>query len=230
MFTFFGLLACLALALALTLWASSVGPTSQSDGVGPDAGRRDTTNSTVVQQAHGKYSEAVLRGRVFSAQTAAGGVAPGTALGTTGAFTLYNPANSGVDLVIHKLGMGLISGTIGAGTVHICSSSAGDAVPTGTAITPRNRLVGGATTPNALAFTTSTITTSAAKQIGILASLNAVVIATTANNPFDVEKDIDGEICVKPGYAITLHATAAAGSTPLVVFNASWEERTNPAY
>lgn len=208
----------------------------QLDGLVGSARRADSTqgpfrqgrySEMVVGQAGGKYRESTMRGEVFNAQTAATGVAPGTALGTTAAFCLHNPAGSGVLLVVQKLGMGLISGTLGAGVVHICSSNLGDAVPTGTAITPRSRYPGSGESSVALAFTTATITTNAAKQIGILVSLNQLVIATTATNPVDFEKDIDGEIVIGEGYNITLHSTAAAGSSPLVVFNATWQEVAN---
>jgi hypothetical protein len=195
-----------------------------SDGIETQSFRQESHGGLVVQQSGGKYKEAVKRGNVYSAQTAATGVAPGTALGTTAAFCLYNPAGSGKNLVVQKLGLGLISGTLGAGVVHITGFAAGDAVPTGTSITPRNRCIGASNSSIATALTTATVTTTAAKMIGILCSLSQLVIATTATNPFDVEKDIDGEIVILPGYGICLHATAAAGSTPLVVFSATWEE------
>lgn len=206
-----------------------VGPVTGADGSGVSFDRCGQQAEKIVALAHGKYYEATSRGNVYNAQTAATGVAPGTALGTTAAFCLHNPTGSGKRFVIHKLGMGLISGTIGAGTVHICGSVAGDAVPTGTAITPRPKKVGAVNNSVATPFTTATITTNAAKMIGILCTLYQVVVATTATNNEIVEKDIDGSITIEPGFNITLHATAAAGSTPLVVFNAEWEEVTIPS-
>src|SRR5436309_14225292 len=123
--------------------ASRVGVSLQGDGVNNAPARQAKTGELAVQQTHGKYYEAAHRGNVYSAQTAATGVAPGTALGTTAAFCLHNPAGSGKNFVIQKISMELISGTTGSGAVHICSSNSGDAVPTGTAISPRNRLIGG---------------------------------------------------------------------------------------
>lgn len=203
-----------------------VGPLYGADGVAAIDTRLDSHGADVVIQSGGKYKEATKRGNVYSAQTAATGVAPGTALGTTAAFCLHNPAGSNKRLIIQKLGMGVISGTLGAGTVHICSSSSGDAVPTGTAITPRPRDVGSSNASVAVPLTTATITTNAGKQIGILCSLTEQVVGTTAVNNEVVEKDIDGEIVIEPGFNITLHATAGGGSTPLVVFFASWEEES----
>lgn len=201
------------------------GSSSQADG-SIAAARGAKTGEQCVQQTHGKYYEAVVRGNVYSAQTAATGVAPGTALGTTGAFTLSNPKGSGKKLVVQKLGVGLISGTIGSGVIHICSQNDPTATaPTGTAITPRNRYAGAANNSVAQPLTTSTIPTSAGGQTGILCSTQKQVPDTTTGQPFyDVEKDIDGEIVIQPGCSITLHATSTGGSTPLVVFSATWEE------
>lgn len=204
---------------------SRVGPVSQADGTNP-AVRSNKQGAGVVTQAGGKYAEAVGRGNCYAAQTAATGVAPGTALGTTGAFTLGNPKGSGKRLHVMKLGMGYVSGTLGAGVVHIASQADATATaPTGTAITPRNLNVGAANNAVGLPLTTSTIPTTAASMIGILCSLTAA-LATTAVQPYTVEKDVDGEIIIEPGCSITLHATAAAGTSPLVTFNATWEEIT----
>lgn len=227
------LISALTVVTLFIVWLSvryTVGPASIADG-GANAVpnlvpplRHGKNLETIVGDAHGHFYEATSRGNVFNAQTAATGVAPGTALGTTAAFVLYNPANSGKRLSIHKLAMGLISGTLGAGTVHILGTVAGDAVPTGTAITPRNRAVGQGSSAVATPLTTATVTTLAGKQIGILCSLNEEVVATTAIGTDITEKAIDGEITIEPGYGIALHATAAAGTSPLVVFNATWEE------
>lgn len=203
-----------------------VGPVYGADGVAAVDVRQGSHAEGIVQQAGGKYKEATKRGNVYSAMTAVSGVAPGTALGTTAAFCLYNPIGSGKNLIVQKLGMGLISGTLGAGIVNITSDTVPSpaAIPTGTAITPRNRNTGAPNASAASPLTTATVTTTAGKMIGILCSLNEVVVATTAVNDEIIEKDIDGEIVVAPGSYVCLHATAAAGSSPLVVFTATWEE------
>lgn len=203
-----------------------VGPVYSSDGLGTVDCRQGAHSEAIVQQSGGKYKEATKRGSVYSCTTAATGVAPGTALGTTAAFCLYNPVGTGKRLIVQKIGMGLISGTIGAGTVWITGSASADAVPTGTAITPRNRDIGSSNSSVATPLTTATITTNAAKQIDILCSLSEEVVATATGPTEVVDKDIDGEIVIEPGSYITCHATAAAGSTPLVVFKASWEEES----
>lgn len=204
---------------------SRVGPTSVADGTNP-ALRSTQLGALVTQSVSGKYAEAVARGNVYAGATAATGVAPGTALGTTAAFALYNPAGSGKRFVVQTLSMGQISGTLGAGVVWITSDNSATAVPTGTAITPRNRLIGSGNASVATCLTTATITTNAAKMIGILCSLNEAVIATTAVNNEVITRDMDGEVQLQEGCLMTIHATAAAGTSPLVVFCATWEEVT----
>jgi len=49
---------------------------------------------------------------LFHAATAATGVAPGTAIGTTAAFSLHNPLGSGVRLAILVASLAYISGTL----------------------------------------------------------------------------------------------------------------------
>lgn len=167
------------------------------------------------------YARAVV-GKVFSAETAVTGVAPGTAIGTTGAFTLHNPILSGVDLVLLETSMAYVSGTLGAGVVNYLYNPPGDAVPTGTAIAIRNGRLGSGVTSKALAFTTSTIT--APLLLRPFASLQAS-LASTAVQPWQVADKVNGGIIIPPGTSLTLHATAAGGSTPLVVFYAQWSER-----
>jgi len=202
-----------------------VGPIYSADGPAFADSRQGSHGETIFAEAGGKYEEATKRGEVFSAITAATGVAPGTALGTTAAFCLYNPAGSGKRLIVQKIGMGQISGTMGAGTTWITSSSPGDAVPTGTPITIRSRDVGAPANPVAQAFATATVTTTAAKMIDIFATLTEEVVGTTTGPTEMTEKDIDGEIVIEPSNFICIHSTAGAGSTPLVVYKVSWKEK-----
>src|SRR3972149_305667 len=91
-----------------------------------------------VSQVHGPLYEQNRRGNVYMGATAVTGVAPGTAIGTTAAFALYNPLNSLFNLVVLKASMSYLSGTLGIGFVnwiyHTAAVQAG-APGTGTAIT-----------------------------------------------------------------------------------------------
>lgn len=160
--------------------------------------------------------------QVFSATTALTGVAPGTAVSTTSAFTLHNPAGSGVNLVIIEGSMGYVSGTLGAGVITWNANSDDDAaVPTGTAIVEQNMKIGASGNAQGRALTTATVP--APTPVRIFGSLGAS-LASTAVQPWVIRDRVDGAIVVTPGCSISLHATAAAGSSPLVIFNVVWKE------
>lgn len=202
--------------------AGVVGSVARADGDG-GAVRLCRTGEVAVSSAHARFQEAVIRGNCYSANTAATGVAPGTAIGTTGAFTLHNLIGSGKRLVILRASMGYISGTLGAGTVHYLGNNSAAAVPTGTAITPVNLATFEAAGSAARAFTTSTITAPAL--LGNFCSMGAS-LASTAIAPWQVVDEVDGLYSINPGCSLTLHATAAGGSSPVVVFGMQWEEVT----
>lgn len=175
-----------------------------------------------VSQFDPEFYESVIDGGVYSATTALTGVAPGTAVSTTSAFTLYNPRNSGVNLIIIEGSMGYVSGTLGAGVVTWnANNDPNAAAPTGTAIAEQNMHIGRANEANGVALTTATI--AAPTPVRVFANLGAS-LASTAVQPWVVRDRVDGAIVVKPGCSISLHATAAAGSSPLVIFNVVWKE------
>lgn len=177
----------------------------------------------VVHLGGGKYYDLVKRGVVYVGQTAVTGVAPGTALGTTAAFSLYNPLGSGKVLVVLQGSMGYVSGTLGAGVVTwAANTNLAAAASTGTAIPARNALLGGPSANVGQPLTTVTLPV-APTPVRPFCSLGAS-LASTAVQPWQVVDDVDGALIVKPGGTLSLHGTAAAGSTPLVVFGIMWAE------
>lgn len=179
-----------------------------------------------VSQQDADFYLSVLEENVFYAMTALTGVAPGTAVGTTGAFTLHNPVGSEVNLVILEGFMGYVSGTLGAGVVTWNVNTNDDAAaPTGTDIVEVNALTGEQGSVGR-ALTTSTLP-AAPTPIRPFCSLGAS-LASTAVQPWQVRDRVDGAIVVAPGCSVTLHATAAGGSTPLVVFGVLWKEENIP--
>lgn len=175
-----------------------------------------------VVQKHGQYHDAARDGRLFHSATAATGVAPGTAIGTTAAYSLHNPLGSGVDIAILVVSMGYISGTLGAGVVwHLVNLDPSAAAPTGTAITERpGKVTGGVGL--GIALTTATLAVAPAI-IRPFCSLTALV-AATAVAPWAITEDVGGAIIIPPGCTYSLHATAAAGTSPLVAFGVTHEE------
>lgn len=204
------------------LMEGRVGPAIAGDG-SQQPPRLSNFLASVVQNLSGKYLESVLRGNCYVGGTAATGVAPGTSIGTTAAFTLFNPKGSGKALVVLRASVGYISGTLGAGVVHyVANVDPGAAAVTGTAIIPVNCLLSAATGAGK-PFTTATLPATPTV-LRPWFSLSAF-LASTAIQPFILAtEDLDGEFTIAPGSALSFEATAAAGATPLVVYGAMWEE------
>jgi len=198
-----------------------VGPFTVQDGVSASL-RFGRLSDLIVNDGHARYKEAVSRGRVFSGGTAATGVAPGTAIGTTAAFAITNPLGSGFNLVILRASMGYVSGTLGAGVIHyLANTNTQLALPTGTAITAVNALLGSGNAAVARPFTTATIASPT-----ILRPFVSSVAMTAAQThaPWQTVDEVAGEFIVTPGATLSLHGTMTAGSSPLVVFGMTWEE------
>src|SRR3990167_5204863 len=181
------------------------------------------TGEQIVSGLHGKFYEQAKRGNVYSAATAVSGVAPGTAIGTTAAFALYNPLNSGLDLVVLRASMSYLSGTLGIGFVnwimHTAAVQAGAAV-TGTAISVvRGNGTSGVGVGKPL--TTATVVAGVlARPFGNLPPM----LATSVLTPWRLDDEVNGALIVPPGAAVSLQATAGAGPTPLVIYGCMWEE------
>jgi hypothetical protein len=185
--------------------------------------REGKTLEQIVSLAHGKYYEAASRGLLWSTCEQGTGIAPGTALGTTAFFVLYNPINSGFNIALKKVNVGYISGTLGAGTLYHCVNTltTQTAPSGGTALSNVCALIGGGFSSVALARVNATVVTPVAYRPFVV--LNAM-LATTATNPVDLWEDMDGEIVLLPGTSYQLQAIAAAGTSPKLTVGVSWEE------
>lgn len=160
--------------------------------------------------------------RLFMGQTAVTGVAPGTAIGTTAAFALYNPAGTGKRLIIHKASMSYVSGTLGIGQVQwVGHLDPNQAAFTGTAIPVVGGRVGGGSAVGK-PFTTATVP-AAGTPFRLFANLPPM-LASSVFAPWRIDDLVEGAIALDPGIGVSLQATAAAGTSPLVLFSAVWEE------
>lgn len=179
-------------------------------------------SQSAVWEVRPRYSYPTNSGAVFHASTAVAGVAPGTALSATPPFVLWNPLNSNKLASILKLRIGYVSGTLGAGAIAM-AFCAQLTVPTGGAELLRVCGLLGSTQGAIRIFQGSTLS-AVPTIIQPLASLSAA-LATTAGAPFAPFIDeIAGEIVIPPGTAFALQGIAAAGTTPLVLFGASYLE------
>lgn len=185
--------------------------------------RMGNTRGLITHDAHGRFYEAAYRGSIFSAITAATGVAPGTAISTTAAFTLFNPKASTVNLSILRGSMLYLSGTLGIGFVQWCANvNLAEAVPTGTAITALcgNRRIGNVANGTALTTATLAVAPLPVRNFGTLPP----ILASSVTAPWLLADQVDGTILLPPGGAVSLMAIAAAGTSPLVLYEVTWEE------
>ena len=198
-----------------------VGPRQVND-ADFSGGRAARTGEALVGMIHPRFYEQAKRGNLYSGHTAVTGVAPGTAIGTTAAFALYNPAGSGFDLVMMQADMSYLSGTLGIGFVsYVGHLNPAQAAITGTAIPVVNGKVSGAAGVGK-PLTTATVPASGSP-FRLFANLPPI-LASSVVTPWRFTDVIDGAIVIPPGCGVSLQATAAAGTAPLVLYGVTWEE------
>jgi len=192
--------------------------------------RLDNSAALVTVDGHQRYQEQTYRQNMFSLTLAATstGVAAGNIVAAAAAastnFALFNPASSGKLLVLQKFGMGIISGTPGAGPLfHGFISNVPTATATGTIY---NNYVTGASGSVARSYATAagtTLTGGAAPSVLRIANFSSTNTAQASVGELNAIEIIDGDIIVPPG-AGWLPLWGAAGTSLLNAYSISWEE------
>jgi hypothetical protein len=211
-----------------------IGPHTQADGFSPGPTRIARQGAGVVTDAHARYCEAAARGQMFSLLLAATttGVAAGQLTGAAAAastqFALLNPANSGKNLVLVKFGMGVISGTPGAGPLFHgylpTVSSITAASPGGTIRSNILGVVGSSVAIPWVSAGGSALTGGQAPVTFRVADFSATNTAQAiANGHVRAIEEIAGEIVVPPGSG-WLPLWGAAGTSLLNGYSITWEE------
>ena len=184
--------------------------------------RIDRTGAFVNSQGHSEYCEPGTRAVIFTASNAVAGIAPGTALSTTPPLCVWNPPNSGYNIVIMKTSIGYVSGTLGAGTIVYAYYPNQTTVPsTGTELVPVCNKIG-FPRGQARAFTGSTLagTPLILKPVYSMGAF----LATTAIQPWQCVDRVDGAIVIPQGAVFVIQGIAAAGTSPLIIHAIEWEE------
>lgn len=209
-----------------------VGVRTEADGHTDGPMRIGRQGDSIVSQGHGAYHEATSRGQVYSLVLPATstGVAAGNIQGAAAAaatqFALLNPANSGKSYSLLKFGMGVISGTPGAGPMfhayipNISTISA--ASPGGAA---RNNLVGGpagSAIPWALAAG-SALTGGQAPVTLRVADFSSTGTAQASVGELKAVEEIAGDIVIPPGMG-WVPMWGAAGTSLLNAYSITYEE------
>lgn len=205
-----------------------VGPATTADGSIVQS-RADKTGAQVVQDAHGRYQEATVRGRVFSlsnvAFTIVAGNASAGALGTIALINgFFNPIGSGVNAVVLVHRGQTTSGVPGGPLVYnyYCGLNITSAA-TGTIRNGilSNSTAGSAMVPQANVIIAATPAATPAALVYGLAGGPAAIAAGAGLYSFVDE--VAGSIVVPPGCVFGVAATAT-GTAQVVSDQLVWEE------
>jgi hypothetical protein len=187
--------------------------------------RQSKDSSVVVMDAHGRYQEAVYRGSVWSASNQAGQILTALATLMTG-YVLYNPINSGKNLVLWNVDVGVtaVAGTATVATICLAGAVGGNvASPTGTtALNPVNMVLNSNSHPYANVYSTATF---AGVTPVIIKPLINVQIGTAAANLYATPCSIElgGAVQVPPGAYVAI--TQSPSTTLLTcLVSMTWEE------
>lgn len=198
-----------------------VGPQIAQDG-SATLPRLDRSAAMVVTQARGKYAEASGRGKVFHASTVATGFTHGTALTATGLLTLLNPVGSGYNLELLRVTFGVAAaGTLGLGFMaHVWGGNP--------LIVPAEAgaVVAGAN-PALLGYVAKAYHNVSVTTVPTMLRPSTIAYgAFTDGNvaPVPCFEEVNGDIVVPPGYFWSFQGIGSAGTSPLVIVSATWQE------
>lgn len=176
----------------------SGGNVSASDGSNPTM-LQGKFGELIVAEQHGKWYTAAYRGRVFSTGVLIAGVTIPVNTTTAPTFTLYNPAQSGVNLELISLDVGWPAAA--ASVVGTLLGSTG--VQTPTSVTAGNiysLAIGGGAATKAAFYTAATI-------VAITQHMPLLNISTVTDTMNPSHVDFDGRVILTPGSLFTLTST-----------------------
>ncbi len=201
-----------------------VGPSLLSDGVGTQPFRQGRLGEAIVQQLHGRYYELAKRGSLFIVSTPAAGVTVPIYTNAAQQFVIYNPVSSGIDIVLKRVWVGYVSGTMVAG--HMCyAGSVGQGAP-GT-ITQANvqnaRLVTNLSTASGAGnkgnyYSPGSPATAlvAANYLRPMGNSQVAQAAVGTNSPWVQMDDVEGGIIVPPQGILVVASNVAAASVSAI--------------
>ena len=210
--------------------AQYIGLRTDPDGLSQyDAVRASRDGAQVVTQAHGKFFEQNMRGKLYTGVSASGGIALIVPATTGGHPTLWNPSDSGHNISIVRLALSYVSGnnaptalewayTLNAGATH----GTGAPIATATLVAPVG-LLGGAVANNGKWSPTTNTFTAAPVFLRPTGLSLFTGVAATAVAPFTLRADYDGDFVIGPGTAVSL-CSQAATTTALFQVAITWEE------
>jgi hypothetical protein len=179
--------------------------------------RSNKEGALVIQSSGGKYTEAVREGRMFVAANQAA-VALTAAMATTyTGLVLANPSTSNKDLIMHRFGFSFSVAVPTATVIGLMTGIGTSGIVS--AITPRNRLMGGAASVGIVDDGATLPGTPVLEQV----FAQAGTLATTGTQVGPVtDIDLDGSLIVTPGNFVAVYSFAAC--TASFIGSLMWEE------
>jgi hypothetical protein len=195
-----------------------VGPQVNSDGIFANT-RQDRQGGVVVSELNPRFYENTYRGQKFSACLTAAGVI-GVLAATNVSFALYNPPNSGKNLVLVAASFAGSTTVFGTGAVFFAYSPQVTTPLTPVALTIKsNLLTGNPAASVAAAYSSATLS---ATPTAVRPFFGAALTATVGSSMPVAKDDISGEIIVAPGGVLSIQGSVAAVATGFV--GISWDE------
>lgn len=199
------------------IFQSEVGRKRTSPGTNPNL-RSSDYGELVVLQGGGKYKEMSLKGDVFIGANL-GGTPVTTQAGlsaTTPALTLYNPVNSGVNLVLMTVCVDITTSPAAAAGLMLAYNLISAAAPTSvTNATITNAIIGGNKAPSGKCYIVATLAAAplAFRMIGGTTGAAAIGAVQLIDH-------VDGEVIIPQGGCISVQSTSAAA----ILASMTWEE------
>ncbi len=199
------------------LFQGNQGQIGKQTGQGLTVGLGETSE-VLVTEIQGKYYENTYRNNTFVASTAAAGALSLTGTTTYTGLAVYNPANSGKNLVLKTAIFVPTIVATGVYAVMLFSQPFANALPAGATVIPVSANLGGGGASVARIATSATL---AANPVFLRPLYGFGWITSVAQNAISYKDDIAGEIIVPPGSAVGFVAltTAITGLAYL-----SWDE------
>ncbi len=169
--------------------------------------------SLVVANGGADYEEMALQNQLFTAATASAALAVVNSTAPT--FTLYNPIGSGVNLVVMRVAAMLTAAPGAATVISLNTAIQLGPVVTFTLNTAVSGFIGSSVGPKGQCFATATLITAP-----VIRKIIGGVVAVGSVTPGIFDVDLNGALCLGPGVAMTLGASAAAS----VAASITWKE------
>lgn len=172
----------------------------------------------LVNEVHGRYYIANYRNHVFMA-TASAVTVPAVTSGVASIFCLFNPANSGKNLVLITAGVGTVLATTVvdlAGIYYLPNPTNAST----TAGTIKSGILGTGAPSVATFFTAATHTSQTPILAGNIGGYGAI---TDAGGNFFM-RDLNGQMIVPPNTSVDILMSTAAGTASGTALELTWME------